>query len=110
MPALVNIEMEDTPKDREALQSAKKKPRRRGPRLTGLSKQRRLANARERNRVQNLNSNIRILRRLIPLPPQQKEPSKTEIIWMAASYIGRLMLLLSQEEESKAKVEIKKEF
>lgn len=38
-----------------------------------------------------------ILRRLIPLPPEEKEPSKTELIWMAASYIGRLMLLLQEE-------------
>ena len=91
--------MESTPKDREALQSHKKKPKRRGPRLTGLSKQRRLANARERKRVHTLNSNIRILRRLIPVPPQQKEPSKTEIIWMAASYISRLMLLVSEEDD-----------
>ena len=91
--------MENIPKDRETPQSRKKKPKRRGPRLTGLSKQRRLANARERNRVHTLNSNIRILRKLIPLPPQHKEPSKTEIIWLAASYIGRLMLLLKEEEE-----------
>ena len=91
--------MEKIPNDHEIPQSRKKRPKRRGPRLTGLSKQRRLANARERNRVHTLNSKIRILRKLIPLPPQQKEPSKTEVIWLAASYIGRLMLLLKEEEE-----------
>lgn len=41
-----------------------------------------------------------ILRRLIPLPPEEKEPSKTELIWMAASYIGRLMLLLQEGQKT----------
>lgn len=95
--------MESVDKERESMPQ-KKRPRRRGPRLTGISKQRRLANARERKRVHTLNNNIMILRRLIPLPPQEKEPSKTEIIWMAASYIGRLMLLL-REEGSQSQVE-----
>lgn len=99
--------MESIPKERESL-SQKKKAKRRGPRLTGISKQRRLANARERTRVHTLNNNIKILRRLIPIPPQHKEPSKTEIIWMAASYIDGLMLLL-REEGSKQQVEIKTE-
>jgi len=78
-------------------QQKKKKARRRGPRLTGVSKQRRLANARERNRVHILNTNIQVLRELIPLPPQEKEPTKTEIIWMAAKYIALLGDMLDQE-------------
>lgn len=78
-------------------QQKKKKSRRRGPRLTGVSKQRRLANARERNRVHILNMNIQVLRELIPLPPQEKEPTKTEIIWMAAKYIALLGDMLDQE-------------
>lgn len=78
-------------------QQKKKKARRRGPRLTGVSKQRRLANARERNRVHILNMNIQVLRELIPLPPQEKEPTKTEIIWMAAKYIALLGDMLDQE-------------
>lgn len=100
--------MESVPKERKSLPQ-KKRPKRRGPKLTGISKQRRLANARERKRVHTLNKNIRLLRRLIPLPPQQKEPSKTEIIWMAASYISGLMLLL-REEGSEPQVQIKTEF
>ena len=99
--------MESVDKERESMPQ-KKRPKRRGPRLTGISKQRRLANARERKRVHTLNNNIMILRRLIPLPPQEKEPSKTEIIWMAASYIGRLMLPL-REEGSQSQVAIKTE-
>jgi len=100
--------MDSVPKEREPIDQ-KKRPKRRGPKLTGISKQRRLANARERKRVQTLNKNIRILRRLIPLPPREKEPSKTEIIWMAASYINGLMMLLSQDK-SQPQIEIKTEF
>lgn len=100
--------MDSVPKERESLDQ-KKRPKRRGPKLTGISKQRRLTNARERKRVHTLNKNIKILRRLIPLPPQQKEPSKTEIIWMAASYINGLMVLLNQER-SQPQVQIKTEF
>ncbi|EDO42925.1 predicted protein [Nematostella vectensis] len=80
----------------ESPQQKKKKARRRGPRLTGVSKQRRLANARERNRVHILNTNIQVLRELIPLPPQEKEPTKTEIIWMAAKYIALLSDMVEQ--------------
>jgi len=100
--------MDAAPKEREPIAQKKSRPKRRGPKLTGISKQRRLANARERKRVHTLNKNIKILRRLIPLPPQQKEPSKTEIIWMAASYINGLMLLLSQER-SQPQIQIKTE-
>ncbi|RMX42387.1 hypothetical protein pdam_00004920 [Pocillopora damicornis] len=32
-----------------------------------------------------------------PTSVKEKEPSKTEIIWMAASYFGRMMLLLEEE-------------
>lgn len=76
----------------------KRRSKRRGLRLTGLSRQRRLANARERSRVQTLNSNIQELRELIPLPPQEKEPSKTEVIWLAALYIARLTEMLEENE------------
>lgn len=37
-----------------------------------------------------------ILRRLIPLPPEEKEPSKTELIWMAASYIGSIDVVITR--------------
>ena len=72
----------------------KKRPRRRGPRLTGVSKQRRVANAREKRRMEILNMNIQILRHMIPLPPQDREPSKTEVIWLAVDYITELNKML----------------
>lgn len=78
----------------KAIPQPKRKARRRGPRLTGVSKQRRVANARERRRVEILNMNIQILRHMIPLPPQDKEPSKTEVIWLAVDYITELMKML----------------
>lgn len=72
----------------------KKKRKRRGPRLTGVSKQRRLANARERKRVQALNEEIEALKSLLPLSPHDKKPTKTEVIWLAAAYIDELTQML----------------
>ncbi|RMX42410.1 hypothetical protein pdam_00004915 [Pocillopora damicornis] len=76
----------------------KKKTRRRGPRLTGVSRQRRMANARERSRVQTLNAHIERLRDLIPLFPGEKKPSKTETIRLAAVYISYNLLDLDLGE------------
>lgn len=77
----------------------KKKMKRRGPRLTGVSRQRRLANARERNRVQILNAKIDALRDLIPLFPDEKKPSKTDTVRLAAEYIGHLTDILETTEK-----------
>lgn len=79
----------------------KKKRKRRGPRLTGVSKQRRLANARERKRVQSLNKEIEVLKSMLPLSPYEKNPTKTEVIWLAAEYIDELTKMLdkAQSEE-----------
>jgi hypothetical protein len=84
----------------KSLQQAKtkKKMKRRGPRLTGVSRQRRLANARERNRVQILNAKIDKLRDLIPLFPDEKKPSKTDTVRLAAEYIGHLTEILETTE------------
>ncbi|KAK3720042.1 hypothetical protein QZH41_015447 [Actinostola sp. cb2023] len=76
----------------------KKKMKRRGPRLTGVSRQRRLANTRERNRVQILNANIDRLRDIIPLFPDEKKPSKTDTVRLAAEYIGHLTDILQTTE------------
>ena len=76
----------------------KRKRKRRGPRLTGVSKQRRLANARERKRVQSLNKEIEVLKSLLPLSPHEKKPTKTEVIWLAAEYIDELTKMLHQAQ------------
>lgn len=80
--------------------TARKKPRRRPPRLTGVSKQRKMANERERRRVNALNTHIENLRGLIPLSPFEKKPTRTEVIWMAATYIQFLTELLEKSEKT----------
>lgn len=77
--------------------ASKKKTKRRGRRLTGLSKQRRIANTRERNRVHVINEGIDRLRDLIPLFPNEKKPSKTDTIRLAALYISHLTEILAME-------------
>lgn len=93
--------LESPPSAPSSPAQAKKKHRRRGPRLTGVSKQRKSANARERNRVQVINSAFETLRDLIPLLPTEKRPSKIETVRLAALYIHHLTeLLTSQTRES----------
>ena len=77
----------------------KKKRKRRGPRLTGVSKQRRLANARERKRVQTLNDKIEALKNLLPISQHDRRLTKTDVIWLAAEYIGELMEMLSKADK-----------
>lgn len=67
--------------------------------MTGVSRQRRMANARERSRVQTLNAHIERLRDLIPLFPGEKKPSKTETIRLAAVYISCLTEILETTPE-----------
>lgn len=84
--------------EKEKNPSARKKTKRRSPRLSGVSKRRKMANARERRRVHALNTYIENLRELIPLLPCEKRPSKTEVIWMAATYIEFLTELLENSK------------
>ena len=72
----------------------KNKRRRRRPRLTGLSKQRQAANARERNRTHSVNSAFNNLRVLIPTEPSDRKLSKIETLRLASSYIAHLGQLL----------------
>lgn len=90
----------ETPEVASSLVQARKKHRRRGPRLTGVSKQRKSANARERSRVQVINSAFESLRELIPLSPTEKRPSKIETVRLAALYIHHLTELLTNIGES----------
>ena len=66
------------------------KRRRRKPRLTGLSKQRQAANARERNRTHSVNAAFEALRVLIPTEPSDRKLSKIETLRLASSYIAHL--------------------
>lgn len=85
----------ETPEEASSPTQVRKKHRRRGPRLTGVSKQRKSANARERSRVQVINSAFDSLRELIPLSPTEKRPSKIETVRLAALYIHHLTELLT---------------
>ena len=66
------------------------KKKRRRPRLTGLSKQRQAANARERSRTHLVNSAFDALRVLIPTEPSDRKLSKIETLRLASSYIAHL--------------------
>ncbi|XP_078572115.1 transcription factor 15-like isoform X1 [Branchiostoma floridae x Branchiostoma japonicum] len=91
---------------------AEKRPqRRKKPKLTGVSKQRQQANARERDRThsvntvdsesnrekartQNLNTAFTTLRTMIPTEPADRKLSKIETLRLATSYISHLATVL----------------
>ncbi|XP_074857922.1 transcription factor 15-like [Carettochelys insculpta] len=68
--------------------------KRKRPRLSGLSKQRQAANARERDRTHSVNSAFSALRTLIPTEPADRKLSKIETLRLAASYISHLANVL----------------
>ena len=70
------------------------KRRKRRSRLTGLSKQRQAANARERSRTHSVNAAFSTLRVLIPTEPSDRKLSKIETLRLATSYISHLGTLL----------------
>lgn len=54
------------------------------------AKPRQVANDRERNRTQNLNQALTLLRSLIPTEPKNRKLSKIETLRLATSYISHL--------------------
>ena len=80
--------------DSENVRNQKNKKKRRKPRLTGLSKQRQAANARERNRTHSVNAAFSALRLLIPTEPSDRKLSKIETLRLASSYIAHLGTIL----------------
>ncbi|MEE6470412.1 hypothetical protein FKM82_008962 [Ascaphus truei] len=74
--------------------------RKRKSRLSGVSKQRQAANARERDRTHSVNTAFTALRTLIPTEPADRKLSKIETLRLASSYISHLanILLLGEEE------------
>ena len=76
------------------ISSKNSKRKRRRPRLTGLSKQRQAANARERSRTHSVNSAFSALRVLIPTEPSDRKLSKIETLRLASSYIAHLGSML----------------
>ena len=69
---------------------SKKKTRRRKRMLTGVSKQRRAANERERKRLQIINHAFKELKSALPLFPTEDNISKIEIVRLASKTIEYL--------------------
>lgn len=82
---------------KELKSSTKKCNRRKKKRLTGVSEQRRAANARERRRNQELNHAFIKLKNTLPLP--NVELSKVEILRQAMTWIDHLRSLLKNYDE-----------
>ena len=87
-PKLLGSDVENGPNGKNS------KRKRRRPRLTGLSKQRQAANARERSRTHSVNSAFSALRVLIPTEPSDRKLSKIETLRLASSYIAHLGSML----------------
>eukprot|EP00061_Rhincodon_typus_P018146 g47199.t1 len=75
-----------------------KKVRRRKRMLTGVSRQRRAANTRERQRVHGVNLAFQDLRRLLPVL-SEVEVSKIDILRLAAKWIAHLTAILLQDDQ-----------
>lgn len=78
---------------------ATKRKRRRKPRLTGISKQRQSANARERSRMRSIGAAMLQLRHRLPpsLVPKSKKLSKIQTLRLAIRYIAYLFEVLQHE-------------
>jgi hypothetical protein len=78
---------------------SRKRKRRKKRMLTGVSRQRREANARERRRIQGVNRAFVQLKNTLPLA--QIDISKIEILRLAMKWIDHLRTLLKDYEERK---------
>lgn len=74
--------------------------RRRKRMLTGVSRQRRAANARERNRIHGVNMAFLRLRDMLPVYGSGDEISKIDTLRLAAKWIAHLTSLLINDDEN----------
>ncbi|KAI4546908.1 hypothetical protein MJG53_004898 [Ovis ammon polii x Ovis aries] len=61
---------------------------------------RRVANAKERERIKNLNHGLAKLKALVPFLPQNRKPSKVDILRGATEYIQVLSDILEEAKDS----------
>ena len=95
----IKEEPESDEADKKGSKDSKKKPRRKRRNLTGVSKQRRAANERERKRLQIINMAFKDLKGILPLFPDESNISKIEIVRLAARTIKHLSELANKDSD-----------
>ncbi|CAB3981887.1 transcription factor 15-like [Paramuricea clavata] len=98
MPEKEEIQVHDE-EQRATETKPKQRKRRRKRMLTGISKQRRLANERERKRLQVVNTAFVSLKNALPLSSVDQKISRIEIVRLASRHIASLMQLLQHGED-----------
>lgn len=98
MPEKKELEV-DEDEQQSTKAKSKQRKRRRKRMLTGISKQRRLANERERKRLQVVNTAFVSLKNVLPLSSVDQKISRIEIVRLASRHIASLMQLLQGGED-----------